>query len=81
MNQDLYTRRKNVSYSDRKQIITPINSNEYSSFRLDPNWDSENERQIIRLAFALDEIDGKNIKNINDNIGKISTVAGSYTTM
>lgn len=57
MNEDLYSRRGSLPYQDKKQIITPTNSEDYGNFKLDPNWDSESEKQTIRLTFMLDEID------------------------
>ena len=45
VNQDLYHRKSTLTASDKKQILAPVNSNSYSGFRLEPNWDTENNSQ------------------------------------
>jgi len=78
VNQDLYHRRSTLTASDKKQILAPVNSNSYSGFRLEPNWDTENNSQKIKLVIELDEIDTANIQNLIDNQKKLVDLASSY---
>jgi len=78
VDQDLYHRRSTVTASDKKKILAPVNSNSYSGFRLEPNWDTENNSQKIRLVIELDEIDGANIRSLIDNQEKLGALATSY---
>jgi predicted ATPase len=79
VNQDLYRQRLTLRVTDKKQILTPANNQNYKEFRLEPNWDSETQSQIIRISIKLDSIDIQNIENLKTNISKISTIGGSYT--
>ncbi|MEK7172583.1 MAG: AAA family ATPase [Patescibacteria group bacterium] len=80
VNQDFYYRRSELTAGDKKQILVPANSNSYSGFRLEPNWDTENNPQKIKLTIELDEIDTANIQNLVDNKEKLDILANSYTT-
>lgn len=80
VNQDLYNRKSTVTANDKKKILAPVNSNSYSGFRLEPNWDTENNSQKIRLVVELDEIDTVNIQPLIDNHEKLGALATSYTT-
>ncbi|MCX6755283.1 MAG: AAA family ATPase [Candidatus Nomurabacteria bacterium] len=79
-NQDSYSGRENLKHEEKQKILSAINTQSYSHFRLDPNWDTPDDPQKIRLVIALDEIDLQNIKHIQDNITKLNAIASSYTT-
>ncbi len=80
LNQDLYNQRNSVNADQRRQILQPANNNSYSGFRLDPNWNTEDEPQKIRIVVKLDEIDKKNLQYLQDKQETLVTWAGSYTT-
>lgn len=80
INQDLYRQRISLQFDDRRQILTPANNQNYSGFRLEPNWNTENQAQVIRISVSLDNIDVENIENLKNNLPKLNTVGGSYTT-
>jgi len=80
VNQDLFSRRKSITADDRKQILQPANHQNYSGFRLEPNWDTETEDQRIRLALRLDEIDHQNIVNLRANFASVQQAVGLYST-
>lgn len=54
VNQDLYSRKNTLNSPDKKNILSPVNNQSYSGFRLEPNWDkeAENEPQKIKLYTA-----------------------------
>ena len=79
VNQDSYSKRSDLSQSEKKNILLPENSKSYKGFRLDANWDSEDKPQKIRLKIELDEIDSENIKNLTTNKEKLDPLL-SYTT-
>lgn len=80
INQDYYSRRNLITSDERKQILLPANNNHYSGFRLDPNWDTEDKTQVIRIEIKLDEIDIKNLNHLKNNIAKLDNFIGIYTT-
>lgn len=80
VNQDYYSRRSQITSDEKKQIIQPANNNSFSGFRLDPNWDTENKSQVIRIEIKLDEIDLKNLQHLKGNINKLNSSIGYYTT-
>lgn len=80
VNQELYLQRTTIQLDDRKQILTPANNRTYSGFRLDPNWNSEAEAQVIRISVKLDEIDIQNIENLKSNMPKLRAFGYYYTT-
>lgn len=79
VNQDLYSRKGRITVNERKQILSPANSTTVAEFRLNPNWNTANEPQKIRLVIKLDEIDDANIENLIANWAKIASLASSYT--
>jgi predicted ATPase len=79
VNQDLYSRRDVISFDERKQILQPANNSDFSSFRLEPNWDDEDKPQVIRIELKLDDIDSKNVELLRNNIQKLNAKVGSYT--
>jgi predicted ATP-dependent endonuclease of OLD family len=80
VNQDLFSRRTSLTVDERKQILQPANQQSFSGFRLEPNWDTENQEQRIRLAIRLDEIDQQNILNLRSHFGKLQSATSSYST-
>jgi len=79
VNQDLFANRTNIQLSDRRQILSPANNMSYSGFRLEPNWNTENELQIIRISVRLDDIDKENIRSLKASIPYLSVTGISYT--
>lgn len=80
VNQDLYSRKSSLTVGDRKQILSPANTQSYSGFRLEPNWDTEDKPQQIRLEIKLDDIDLKNLQLLKDNRDKLNSSVGLYTS-
>lgn len=80
VNQDLYRQRTTIQFNDRKQILTPANNQTYSGFRLEPNWNTETQAQVIRIFVKLDEIDIENIENLKVNLPKLNTIGSYYAT-
>lgn len=80
VNQDLYSQRSLITADDRKQILLPANNKSYSGFRLDPNWDTEDKPQVIRIQVKLDDIDQKNLELLKNVVSKLVGSVGSYTT-
>lgn len=79
INRDLYSNKNLITNDEKKQILVPANNNTYSEFRLEPNWNTENSTQKIRLVIQLDDIDKANTSNLITNMGKIESVSSSYT--
>lgn len=79
LNQDLYSRKSTLNSDDKRQILSPANNLSYSGFRLDPNWNTEDKEQKIKLIIELDEIDTANINHLVKNKDKLSTFITSYT--
>lgn len=80
LNQDLYSQRTSINADQRKQILLPTNNNSYSGFRLDPNWNSEDRPQAIRIVIKLDEIDKKNLQFLQEKRNSLSSWVNRYTT-
>lgn len=79
INQDLYSRKNQITLDEKKQILLPANDNSYNGFRLDPNWDTEDKPQTIRIEIKLDDIDTQNILNLRNNIDKLNSFIEPYT--
>lgn len=79
INQDLYSRKRTLNLSDKKQILTPANNSSYSDFRLEPNWSTEDKPQEIQLIIELDAIDIANINHLVNNADKLNTLISFYT--
>ncbi|NML73971.1 AAA family ATPase [Rhizobium sp. S-51] len=78
-NRELFGRQASLNSSDRKQILQPVDNNDLSGFRLDPNWDSEDQEQRIRISVQLDNIDRQNISNIRNHFWDLNQTLGSYS--
>ena len=79
-NRELFERRRSLSANDRKQVLQPTNQQDFSGFRLDPNWDSEGEEQRIRIAIRLDDIDRDNIGKIRAHYQALASDVSAYST-
>ena len=64
---------------DLKQILQPANQNNFSGFRLEPNWDTESQGQRIRIAVQLDEIDLENLANIRTHFTALTKTIEAYS--
>jgi predicted ATP-dependent endonuclease of OLD family len=80
LNQDLYAQRSLVDAAQRKQILMPVNNSSYSGFRLDPNWNTEGQQQVIRIVIKLDDIDQKNLQYLQDKRDALNLWIDRYTT-
>ena len=80
LNQDLYTQRSRIDATQRKQILISANNSSYSGFRLDPNWDTEDQQQVIRIVIKLDEIDQKNLQYLQNEKAALISWINRYTT-
>jgi predicted ATP-dependent endonuclease of OLD family len=80
LNQDLYTQRSNINTDQRRQILLPANNLSFQGFRLDPNWNTEEQPQKIRIVVKLDEIDIKNLQYLQEKQGTLTPWVGRYTT-
>ncbi|OGZ62569.1 MAG: hypothetical protein A2639_02955 [Candidatus Staskawiczbacteria bacterium RIFCSPHIGHO2_01_FULL_34_27] len=80
VNQELYSQRNSIQAEERKKILTPVNNLSYSGFRLDPNWDTEDNPQKIRLEIKLDNIDFQNLQQLRESTGKLNSFSLAYTT-
>ncbi|WKZ87851.1 AAA family ATPase [Ralstonia pickettii] len=77
---DFYGRRAALAPSDVKRIVQRHNDQGLRiGFRLDPNWNTPGEDQLIRVSLKLDSIDIHNIKNIVSNIEKYREIADRYS--
>lgn len=79
VNRDFYSRKSTITDPEKKQILAPANNNNYHGFRLEPNWNTEDSTQKIRLVIQLDGIDKANINNLISNKEKINVLTSSYT--
>lgn len=80
VNQDLFGRRSTITAKERRQTLLPANTTTYSGFRLDPNWDSEESPQRIRIRIELDEIDVENITRLQAYLDTIFERTSQFTS-
>ncbi len=80
VNQELYSRKSMITADEKRQILQPSNHNSYNGFRLDPNWDTEDKSQVIRIEIKLDDIDKQNIENLKTNLDKLNGFISPYTS-
>ncbi len=80
LNHDLYTRRNNINVDEQRQILRPSNEQSFRGFRLDPNWNTEEQSQTIRIKIGLDEIDKKNLQYLLEKRGTLSPYIGRYSS-
>jgi predicted ATPase len=78
-NSDLFGRRSTLTLDNRRQVLQPTNHSSINGFRLDANWDSEDQEQRIRIAVRLDAIDRQNITNIRSYFAELTRTFSSYS--
>ena len=76
-NIDLYTNRKTISADQKKEILEKIENIQH--FRLDRNYNFENDEQKIRMVVELDDIDCANIQHLKDNNERLSPIINLYS--
>ena len=79
VNRDFYSRKSTITDPEKKQILAPANNSTYNGFRLEPNWNTEDSPQKIKLVIQLDDIDKANIATLISNKEKINVLSSSYT--
>ncbi|MGN7880730.1 AAA family ATPase [Ensifer sp. 22460] len=79
-NRELFGRRSTLAPDNRRQILQPANHTNINGFRLDANWDTEDQEQRIRIAVRLDDIDRQNIAHIRAYFDELTQTLGSYST-
>ena len=47
VDQDLFSRRSQIDQNERRNILQPANNRNFGEFRLNPNWDFEENDQVI----------------------------------
>lgn len=80
INEELFGRRQSLIESDRKQTLVAQNQQSIAGFRLDKNWNSSNNHQMIRISLKLDQIDFANIENIRNNYAAIQGTGSIYSS-
>lgn len=79
-NQDLYGQRSLIDSGQKKTILKKIdNIQYYRDFRLDRNYDFENNSQKIKVVVEIDDIDKSNIQLLQDNKSRLSPLVGIYS--
>lgn len=80
-NQDSYLQRETALPHIIKNIIYKgSNQTTYSGFRLEPHWDFQEEKQSIRIAVVLDEIDLRNIEIIHEHEPNFRRIMNAYSS-
>ncbi|WP_276366191.1 AAA family ATPase [Chryseolinea sp. H1M3-3] len=80
INTELYTQKDDIVSNEKKQIIHAYNHNDsFQGFRLEPNWNTENQPQKIILQITLDDIDENNLTILEQNKGKLDAASGLYS--
>ncbi|MCK4608425.1 MAG: AAA family ATPase [Gammaproteobacteria bacterium] len=75
-----YLRKNTLEPRKLKTILTIVNNMGYSDFRLEPNWNTENQPQKIQIIIDLDKIDIANIKHLVNNAEKLNPLMSSYSS-
>jgi len=79
-NPDLYVQRATIDTDQKRQILSKIsNFQHYKDFRLDRNYDHENESQKVRVVVEIDDIDRANIRHLQENREALSSIIGVYS--
>lgn len=80
-NRDLYGQRTIIGSDQKKTILAKINDIQYyRDFHLERNYDFENRTQKIRMVVEIDNIDRENIKLLQENKTKLSSIVGIYSS-
>jgi predicted ATP-dependent endonuclease of OLD family len=80
LNQELYSQRNTIQVNQRKQTLQAVNHNSTNGFRLDPNWDTEDRPQAIRITVRLDDIDKRNIQYLQEKKEVLTQLSARYAT-
>ncbi|MBK6484063.1 MAG: AAA family ATPase [Chitinophagaceae bacterium] len=80
-NEGIYEQRKDQSEGNLKQIFTFGENATYSEFRLNPNWNYENQNQTLQIRIELDSIDIKNLQILNGNKEILSQTLAKYSNL
>ncbi len=79
-NQDLYSQRTTIDANQKKTILKKIdNIQYYRDFRLERNYNFEDQTQKIRIVIEIDDIDRANIKLLQEHKLKLSPIVGVYS--
>lgn len=78
-NRDYYLKRLELELDNKKKTVLNSVKQDYNGFRLEPNWNTEQSTQKIRLEIELDDIDKSNLQLLIDNKDKLVTLIGLYT--
>lgn len=78
-NRELYSRRNSITAEEKRRVLLPAHSNSYNGFRLDRNWNSDLQPQVIRIAIQLDQIDKNNIQHLQDLKSSLYELAGRFS--
>jgi predicted ATP-dependent endonuclease of OLD family len=79
VDQGRFQRRLEFNRQDQRSVISRPNTNNYKEFRLNPNWNTENESQTIVLEITLEDIDLQNIAFLKLHRDKIVEIADIYS--
>ena len=79
LNLERFQERSTLRVEQLNRIIKSSNEDSYSGFRLEPNWDFEDQPQRIWIKVMLDEIDKKNIESILKNKDTIAEIVKTYS--
>ena len=80
LNLQPFNRRSLSTVDERRQVLTAVPQQDYSIFRLEPNWDTPNQEQRIRVSLQLDESDTDNITTILSNSETLTSVTRDFST-
>lgn len=80
LNQDLYDVRNTITDANQIKNIVIRNQNiSYVGFRLEPNWNSVDSPQKIKIEIELDDIDRENLSTLEINKDKLNNIAQTYS--
>ncbi len=80
-NRDLYSQKSSAPEHQRRTILARNEGVEnYRNFRLEKNYDFENQPQQIRIVIEIDDVDRSNIQLLTDHRPKLSTLISGYSS-
>lgn len=79
VNHDILKRRSSFSQNERANTVQPINQNNITGFRLEPNWNHSGHPQTVIVEIAIDEIDRENIRRIREYLDTIWDDVGQFS--
>lgn len=68
-----------MGVADRKTFIERFGQDNYQGFRLDPNWATVAQPQIIQAKIVFDDIDRANVEIINRSVEKLNAISDLYS--